>query len=459
MIATAPALLDRRKVQYRPYGEARQFMACKDKEVLYEGPAGTGKSYACLWKLHMAMLKYPGSRALIVRKTLVSLTASGLVTFVHRVLTTGTYGVNFFGGSKAEPAQFRYPNGSRIVVGGMDNPSKIMSAEYDMVYCQEATELTENDWESITTRLRYGVMPYQQLIADCNPAAPSHWLNQRCNLGTTTRFGSRHEDNPTLWDHALNQWTERGKAYIETLDRLTGVRYQRLRLGQWVAAEGQVYDAWRDDIHVVKRADVAEQLANAWHFGAADWGWVNPGVLQAWAVDYDGRLYLDREHYMTRRPLEGWWIPRAKALTHDMGIVEWVCDPAEPQNIALFNAHGLNASGAINDILPGITAVQNRIAPEGDAHPRIFILDDCLIERDEALVEARQPWCTVQEIPEYVWAKNVGGEALKDKPVDAFNHGLDTLRYACAHRDLSGEAVLAPASDHLRRYFAGMPSR
>lgn len=251
MLAVAPYALDRRTVRYHPFGEAPRFLECRDKECLYEGPAGTGKSFCCLWKLHAAMLKYPGARALIVRKTLVSLTASALVTFTQRVLTTGNYGVTFFGGSKAEPAQFRYPNGSRIVVGGLDNPSKIMSSEYDIAYINESTELTENDWEAITTRLRFGVMPYQQIIADCNPSAPSHWLNQRANLGIITRFGSRHEDNPTLWDHTRGEWTDRGRDYMEVLDRLTGVRYQRLRLGQWVAAEGQVYDAWDAEKHLV----------------------------------------------------------------------------------------------------------------------------------------------------------------------------------------------------------------
>lgn len=452
MLTAAPSLLDRRKVQYRPYGEARDFLACKDPEALYEGPAGTGKSFACLWKLHMAMLKYPGARGLIVRKTLVSLTASGLVTFMQRVLPAGNFGVTFFGGSKAEPAQFKYPNGSRIVVGGMDNPSKIMSAEYDLAYVQEATELTENDWESITTRLRFGVMPYQQLIADCNPAGPTHWLNQRCNLGLTTRFGSRHQDNPTLFDHARGEWTERGLAYVATLDRLTGVRYQRLRLGQWVAAEGQVYDSWDPKVHVVKREDYADVLSQAWHFGSCDWGYTNPGVLQAWAVDYDGRMFLDRELYMTRKPVEGWWIPRAIELSNELDIREWVCDPSEPAFIAQFNAAGLNATPANNAILPGITAVQNRLS--GPTGPRIFILEDALIERDEALVEAKQPWATVQEIPEYVWAKNVGGETLKDKPVDAFNHGLDALRYAVAHLDLNGSGEI---DDALLLAFSSMP--
>ena len=434
-------------VTYWPRGAARAFFESRDREVLLEGPAGTGKSYACLWKLHLLCLKHPGMRALMVRKTLVSLTASAIVTYRERVLGSGRFGVTFFGGSKAEPAQFRYPNGSRIVVGGMDKPSKIMSAEYDVAYAQEATELREDDWEAITTRLRYGAMPYQQLIADCNPGAPTHWLHQRSLAGTTTTFLSRHEDNPTLWDAVSGAWTERGAAYLATLDRLTGVRHARLRLGQWVAAEGQVYDGWRDEAHVVRRADVAARLKGAWHVGAADWGWTNPGVAQVWAVDGEGRMLLVAEHYHTRRPFEGWWLPRFRGLDERFGVTTWFCDPSEPDNIAALQAAGLPAVGAANAILPGIGRVQDRLPADGSEArlPRLQVVEDALLERDEALVEARLPWWSAQEVPEYVWAKNADGVTLKDRPVDAHNHGLDCWRYAAAGIDGDAGPDVDPA--------------
>src|SRR5207244_11210010 len=101
-----------------PVGDISTLFESRDDEVLVEGPAGTGKSYGCLWKLHLAAMKYPGMRGLLLRKTLVSLTASALVTFTQRVLATGRYKVAFFGGGKLEPAQFRYAIGSRTVVGG-----------------------------------------------------------------------------------------------------------------------------------------------------------------------------------------------------------------------------------------------------------------------------------------------------------------------------------------------------
>ena len=64
---------------YQPRGAARQLFANKDREVLLAGPAGTGKSRACLEKLHLAALQRP-IRAAIIRKTRASLTQSALVT-------------------------------------------------------------------------------------------------------------------------------------------------------------------------------------------------------------------------------------------------------------------------------------------------------------------------------------------------------------------------------------------
>ena len=66
-----------------------------------------------------------------------------------------------------------------------------MSTEYDMIYVQEATELTEDDWEALTTRLRNGRAPIQQLIADCNPAEPTHWLKARCDSGQTRMLNTQ----------------------------------------------------------------------------------------------------------------------------------------------------------------------------------------------------------------------------------------------------------------------------
>jgi phage terminase large subunit len=106
---------------------------------------------------------------------------------------------------------YHFPNGSEVVVGGMDKPQKIMSSEYDFIYPQEAIELNEEDWESLTTRLRNGRVPYQQIVADTNPSHPRHWLKLRCDAGRCRLINTTHEDNPVLYDRAAGEMRSPGR--------------------------------------------------------------------------------------------------------------------------------------------------------------------------------------------------------------------------------------------------------
>lgn len=426
-------------VDYQPRGASRSVMTCRDKEVLIEGPAGTGKSYGNLQKLHLCAMKYAGMRGLIIRKTLESLKDSALNTFQERVLDDKD-GVVFYGGSKAKSAAFIYPNGSQILVGGMDKPTKLMSSEFDMVVVVEAIEFSENEIEMMTTRLRYGIMPYQQLLMDANPDAPSHWLNQRCNAKKTTRLLSRHEDNPSLWDARAGSWTVKGEAYIATLDALTGVRKDRLRYGRWVAAEGAVF-AFDRAVHIIDASPFVDGVRPASVGAAVDWGYTHPGVIQVGQIDGDKRIIVPRIVYRTHRTID-WWITEAQKLKTEFGIEWFVCDPSEPGYIEQFNQAGLNAFPAQNAILPGIDAVQQRLAVAGDGRTRLQFMADCLTDADEALSEAKKPLSTLDEFDVYVWDKGTANrERAKEKPVDANNHGMDVTRYLVMQVDFK------PASD------------
>lgn len=422
---------------YSPQGAALDLFHCRADEVVLSGPAGTGKSRACLEKLHAMAMMNPGMRGLIVRKTQVSMTNTALVTFREHVLPEALAAglVAWYGGSQQEAAAYRYTNGSVINVGGMDKPTKVMSSEYDAVYVQEAIELTENDWESIMSRLRNGKVSFQQLMADTNPDAEIHWLNQRALVGKTLMLQSKHEDNPILWDAFTGQWTERGTKYIAILDNLSGVRYLRLRKGLWVAAEGIVYEDWDPGTHLIDRFEIPEDWERIW---TVDFGFTNPFVLQCWARDHDGRLFRYREIYHSRRLVED----HAKQI---LDIVapngKWIepkptniiCDHDAEDRATLERHLGMGTIPAQKTKSDGIQATQARFKPAGDGKPRVFFLRDSLVERDPVLVDAKKPTCTEEEIPAYVWNPE------KDEPVKKDDHGCDTLRYTVAECDLGAQ--------------------
>lgn len=409
------------------------------------GPAGTGKSRACLEKLHLAAGKYPGMRGLILRQTLSSLTSTGLVTYREKVLHPLDH-VVFFGGNKEEPAQYRYPNGSQLVVGGLDKPTKIMSAEYDMIYVQEATEVSQDAWELLTTRLRNGVLPYQQLSADCNPGPPSHWLKARADAGLLTLLHSRHEDNPAVT-----------AAYLATLDRLTGVRYLRLRRGVWAAAEGLVYEGWDPRLHLCDPFPVPASWPRYW---AVDFGYTHPFVWQAWAEDPDGRLYRYREIYRTGRLVEE-HAADIRRLTADEPRPRAVwCDHDAEDRATLERHLGLPTQAAVKNVSAGIQGVASRLQVAGDGKPRLFLLRDALVEPDPALVDAHKPLCTEQEIEGYVWDTRAG-RRKGEEPVKEADHGVDTTRYLVASRDrvdLAATRSTRPAVGLPRSEWAARPA-
>jgi PBSX family phage terminase large subunit len=457
MTRSGGATLPKVEHRFSPKGACGDIFTCRDPEVLVAGPAGTGKSRACLEKLHLMCLLNPGMRGLICRKTATSLSSTALVTWrkfvVAEALNSGD--VNYYGGSAQEPASYRYRNGSTVVIGGLDKIEKIMSSEYDLVYVQEATDLTENDWESITTRLRNWQVSFQQILGDCNPSHPTHWLKTRCDNGQTTMFQSTHEDNPILF--ADGAMTERGRAYLSKLDRLTGVRYQRLRLGNWVAAEGVIYEDF-SDVHMLsgipeewRKGEALDHagIPISWpRFWAVDFGFTNPFTCQWWAEDPDGRLYMYREIYYTRRTVDqhaktimaavapqGRWLePKPHVVT---------CDHDAEGRVVFERETDLSTSPAHKAVTEGIQAVQVRLRDAGDGRRRLYLLRDALVEADPELVDSSKPTCLYEEIPGYVWdrKKNTRNPEEKDEPKKADDHGCDAMRYVVAERDFGIRAI------------------
>jgi phage terminase large subunit len=425
---------------FQPYGGGLQLWKNKDPEVIISGPAETGKTRTALEKLDALMWKYPGAQAIIVRKTYKSLKTSVLLTFERKVLGAWDAKEGKFdqrkspviklGGEHVEG--YQYPNGSHIYLGGMDVPDKVLSSEWDVVYINQAEELTLNDWEIITTRTtgRAGNMPYAQVLADCNPGAPTHWIRARADKGRLKFIESRHEDNPTLYDPVTHEITEQGKRSLSVLDNLTGVRHLRLRLGKWAAAEGVIYEDFDREIHVINSFPIPSDWIR---FRAIDFGYTNPFVCQWWAMDPDGRLYLYREIYMTHRLVED-HARKINQLSQGERINASIADH-DAEDRATLERYGIPTEAAMKAVSLGIQAVQGRMRKSGDGKPRIFIMAGALVEADPILLNDKKPVCTEQEIESYIWIPTKDGKPNKEAPLKENDHGMDPMRYIVAYVD------------------------
>ncbi|MCP9290009.1 phage terminase large subunit [Gracilimonas sediminicola] len=415
-----------------PYGSNLELMLAQEEEVCLSGPAGTGKSRACLEKLDFIANQYPGSRQLIVRKTRTSLNESGLVTYEEKVLPANSL-INE-GADRPNRQKYDYPNGSVIVIGGMDKATRIMSTEYDVIYVQEAIELTEEDWENLTTRLRNNIVPYQQIISDTNPGVPTHWLKKRCNEGRCRMIYASHKDNPVLYNPDLKEYTDKGKIYISRLGNLTGARRERLKDGKWVGSEGLVFSNYDERIHLIDRFDIPADWRRV---RGIDFGFTNPFVCQWWAIDPDGRMYLYREIYKTKRVVNE-HAKHINKLSEGERIEITICDH-DAEDRAQLEKAGIRTKPAYKAVSLGIQNIQERLKVQPDGKPRIFILRDSLVELDRELEESKKPTCTAEEMTSYSWPKSADGKNDKEEPIKEYDHGCDDMRYVAAHLDKIGQ--------------------
>lgn len=434
----------------------------RSPECLNHGPAGSGKSLAALFKLvHLALI-FPKTRWFLVRKTKVSLVESALVTLERDVFGEDSPLLLSRPMMRKTRDYYTLPNGSVIVTAGMDKPEKLFSTEYNGGYVQEATELEQDEWQSLKRSLRAPFttavklkdgptpVPFYQLWADCNPSYSHHWLKKRMDTVVivdgkerrlTSSHASVHEDNPRFYDAINHRWRPDGKEYLENqLGGLVGFMRDRLLRGIWSLAEGLVYDEWNEAVHVLTPERCMEVFGGpypplSWErYWSMDFGYTDPLSLGFYAKDGDGRLYLYREFYKTGQLVEdvAKWAWEEIKMGREPRPRAIVCDH-DPENQMTFSRHcgGMAVTLADKaDRKGGIQGVKSRLKVQKDGRPRFYVVKGCLTHPpDKTLQQKGKPTKFTDEVSAYVW------DAEKDLPVDGGDHSADNLRYLVTHLD------------------------
>lgn len=431
------------KINLEIRGNLRKFF--KDKkntEIILDGPAGTGKTRVILERQHLIQNKYPRARGLMVRKYRSSMNTTCLQVFKDDVIRD-EHGQLYPDAPiwHERDQEFVYENGSKIVVAGMDDPTKVMSSQYDWFYWNESIEAKRAEWESIMSRLRNFKVPYQQAIGDTNPGPPTHWIKQFADDGKLELLPTFHTDNPVYWDIAKKCWTKKGEAYVNRIlrDGLTGLRFDRLYKGLWKSAEGQVYNEWNTDVHVIPRIKLPDNWPRIWVF---DFGYVDPFCWgEIVEHPHTGQLILYREIYHTNMRVE----EVADMIKHKSpGIIPYalICDHDAENRATLEKVLGYLTLPAFKSIHPGVQAVQRRLkrntqwSGNSTPMPGFVVMADANIYPDEELVHRHKPTCTEDEFEGYVWdTGKIALDKYKDLPVDKDNHGMDMVRYGVAFID------------------------
>lgn len=372
-------------------GDNLRAQSITDRAWIIGGPYDTGKSWAALWRLDSEARANPKGQYALVRKVRNDMDGTVLVTWRKLIAWRG--GVTVFGGEKVQ--WYDYPNGARVWVGGLDRPEKTLSGERDGVYVNQTEELDEADWEMLTrsTTGRGAVTPTPMLFGDCNPGPAEHWIIRRRDSGALTLLESHHEDNPDLFDDA-GVMTEAGALRLGDLDKMTGVRYQRGRMGRWVGAEGAYYTQLDEARHIVPMPE-----RRGWPvWGWLDYGFSHPLSFGVCTLDPFDNLFVIGHH-----STHHWYIPQhcdaMDSLLDQLGIEKqgflilaghdcWNAGKDDPETIAdKFSKRGFRLERAVISRVLGARAVGERLGnPTCDPPiaPSLFFVEqarpvfDCL---------------------------------------------------------------------------------
>lgn len=272
-----------------------------------------------------------------------------------------------------------------------------------LAYCDEVTLLPPAFFRQLLARLS---VPGAILIGSTNPDGPAHWLKaeylDRAGELDLVDFHFRLADNPSL-----------SEAYIAALAvEYTGLWRRRMVLGEWVVAEGAIYDMYDAERHVVDELPPMRRY----------WCGIDYGTTAAFAAvllgeGVDGRLYVCAEwrydSRATHRSMtDAQYSAAVRSWLARLGITpEWTfIDPSAASfSTQMWQDGHSGLARATNDVTDGIRSVSSLLAAD-----RLLVHKSC-----EGLLT---------ELPGYSWDPKAT-ERGEDAPIKIDDHSADALRY------------------------------
>lgn len=197
---------------------------CDKPYIVNYGSGGSGKSYATAQNELIKSLERK-ERILVIRKTANTLLDS-VIQLIYQELIQG-YGLGqFFTFNKTNRVLTNKVNGSEFLFRGLDDPEKAKSITgITRVWIEEASELSENDFNTLSDRIRGN----PQITLTYNPIIQSHWLKKRFHDTPNERVAIFHTTYLDNLQHI-------GQKFIDDMEWYKENDYEHYRvygLGEW----------------------------------------------------------------------------------------------------------------------------------------------------------------------------------------------------------------------------------
>jgi phage terminase large subunit len=364
------------------------------------GGRGSGKSFSINTFLCLLMLE-DNQKILFLRKTLTSAYLSIIPEFQEKIQLLGLEDI--FEVTKTEIINKTNKNSilfRGIQTGSKDNTANLKSLQgINTLVIDEAEEVTdETTFDRIDLSVRQKGAK-NRVILIMNPSTKEHWIYKRYFEGYGVNAGDTLKKANTTYIHStyLDNKENLDESFIYQVEDLkvkNPIKYNHVILGGWLdKAEGVIFNNW-------KLGTFNDELIPI--FGQ-DFGFsIDPTTLIKTAIDKDLKIIYVKECYC-----------RPKLTTSEIaslnknfaGQALIYADSAEPRLINEVREYGLNIKEAVKG--------------QGSITAGIAVLLDYQLVIDHDSINV------IKELNNYVWS-----DKKSNTPIDAFNHCLDSLRYA-----------------------------
>lgn len=363
-------------------------------QVLYGG-AGGGKSHKVARKVLVRILSEKHNY-LIVRKVDRTIKRSVFALVKNIISEWGI--ISEFAINNTDKTIIFKQTGSQMMFTGLDDVEKLKSIEgVTSIWIEEATEISQSDFDQLDLRLRGEHDLLKQITLTFNPVSDQHWLK-------TVFFDNKIDNVFTLKTTYLdNQFIDDEYKNVLESKKKTNPRFYKIyALGDWGTAEGLIFE------NVTQRLIKESEIKGLECAQGLDFGYTNdPSAFHESYIDKINKKIFVYDGFYEKGLSNEAIAQKIKDLKLHKHLT--VADSSEPKSIDSLKNKGIKVKGAAK----GADSIRSGID----------LLLDYEIILNAHLVEF------MTEFNNYSWAVDKNGKAT-NKPVDDFNHFIDSLRYS-----------------------------